>query len=58
MALRNLIVSSFFGGLGVFSAILLTVWLSNSTFGQRCAVEHKQYTEAWAQCVNDLARPR
>lgn len=42
-------------GFGAFLALLLVVWASGSTFGQRCeSMGHAG--AAWEDCVHRLAR--
>ncbi len=44
------------GGVIAFIALLIFVFATGSTFGQRCAKLHPEKGEAWQQCIDDLSR--
>jgi hypothetical protein len=46
------------GSLGAFGILLVVVFATGSTFGQRCAALYEHGSQSWQMCVRDLATRR
>jgi len=55
-AASKVIIHSLIGGVVAFVLLLIVVFATGSTFGQRCAKIHSEKGEAWQQCIKDLQR--
>lgn len=44
------------GGVVAFVLLLIVVFATGSTFGQRCAKLHPEKGQAWQQCIDNLKR--
>lgn len=51
-------VISLVGSAALFLAILVTVFATGQTFGQRCSVIFPDKGEAWSRCVTNLSQGR
>ena len=57
MTAPKVLASAVIAGLGAFTALFAAVWLTGSTFGQRCeALGHEWGGAQWEICVSALAK--
>lgn len=47
-----------YGGLALWGVIIMIVFATGSTFGQRCAAMYARDSRAWESCVSALAARR
>lgn len=57
---RRFFLTAFYGAVALFGVLLVAVFLTGSTFGQRCAKLWPVDSPAWESCVERFAagRPR
>ncbi len=58
MTLWRLFVSAVYSGFAFFGVMLVVVFMTGSTFGQRCAEIHQQDSVEWQQCVETFSTGR
>ena len=55
MFFEKIVVTAFLSGMVMFILLLIVVFVSGSTFGQRCAAMQYSGSE-WTKCVDRLSK--
>lgn len=56
MRLGQALLIGYVAGAGAATALLIAVWLSGATFGQRCEAKgYAQWSAEWERCLGELS---
>jgi hypothetical protein len=56
MSQKKFFVIGFLFGLAIFAVLLILVFATGSTLGQRCAVNFAPDSAAWTECIHRLSQ--